>query len=206
MAGNHLTISTAVYTDALYADKLLAIDLYLGFHGPDNILRAARIFMAINKCTEELRLLYSRLETLRYCPELCTPLVTVDKTCEGHAIYLAKMPFGVSSSPFGQVYCGVQRKCSSLARRPRPPARPSPILYQRVISDIHMVVMEYFLDVSPFLRFFEWSALPHSPNHEIVRETLQGHHATPRKGPRTLVLGDIYIRSRTLYRTQSVRQ
>ena len=73
MAENHLTISTAVYTDALYADKLLAIDLYLGFHGPDKILRAARIFMAINKCTEELRLciVASRLSP-RYFPELRT--------------------------------------------------------------------------------------------------------------------------------------
>lgn len=64
MTGNRLEISTVVFTDAVYADKLLSLDLRLGPHGPDNVLRVARICMAINKCTERLRRLYGVLEGL----------------------------------------------------------------------------------------------------------------------------------------------
>ena len=52
IAGNRLEVSTTVFTDAVYADKLLSLDLRLGPHGPDNVLRVARIFMVINRCTE----------------------------------------------------------------------------------------------------------------------------------------------------------
>jgi len=64
MSGNHLEIATAIFTDAVYADKLLSLDLRLGFHGPDNVLHVARMFMAINKCTERLRKLYRDLKGL----------------------------------------------------------------------------------------------------------------------------------------------
>jgi hypothetical protein len=55
MAGNNLVVSTAIYTDAVYADKLLSIDLHLGSHGADNVLRVARVFAAIEECTVRLR-------------------------------------------------------------------------------------------------------------------------------------------------------
>jgi len=64
MAGNRLEVSTAVFTDAVYADKLLSLDLRLGPHGPDNVLRVARVFMAISVCAKRLREQYSGLERL----------------------------------------------------------------------------------------------------------------------------------------------
>ena len=64
MAGNHLKVSSAVFTDAVYADRLLLLDLRFGPYGPDNVLRVARVFVAVNKCTERLRELYSGLERL----------------------------------------------------------------------------------------------------------------------------------------------
>ena len=64
IAGNCLTVSTAIFTNAVYADKLLTMDLYLGTHGPENVLRVARIFTAQQKCAGALRLLYDTIPTL----------------------------------------------------------------------------------------------------------------------------------------------
>ena len=64
MSGNCLVVSTAIYTDAIYADKLLSIDLDFGPNGPDNVLRIARIFLAIRKYVNQLRLTYKGLEAL----------------------------------------------------------------------------------------------------------------------------------------------
>ncbi|KAF8326388.1 uncharacterized protein EI90DRAFT_1949019 [Cantharellus anzutake] len=61
IAGNRLTVSTAIFTDSIYADELLSIKLDFGPHASDNVLRVARIFMAIDDCARELRDLYRRL-------------------------------------------------------------------------------------------------------------------------------------------------
>ena len=59
-------MSTAIYTDSAYADKLVSIDLRFGPHASDNVLRVARTFMAVNKCTERLRNLYAKLQKSVY--------------------------------------------------------------------------------------------------------------------------------------------
>ena len=74
MAGNRLTISTAVFTDAVYADELLSVTLLLGPHGPDNVNHIARVFMAINESKDLLlkhygSLLYSHLTPTVPAPE-----------------------------------------------------------------------------------------------------------------------------------------
>jgi len=62
------TISTAIYTDSVYAVRLFSHDFDLGPYN-DNILRAARAFMAIRECTERLRRLYRNLgATTRLVP------------------------------------------------------------------------------------------------------------------------------------------
>jgi len=79
MAGNRLEVATAIFTDAVYADKLLSLDLRLGFHAADNVLRLARVFMAINKCTEKLRNRYRGLDTLSgTLPDVLYPNPTAD--------------------------------------------------------------------------------------------------------------------------------
>ena len=120
IAGNHLVISTAIFTNAIYADKLLSIKLRLGSHGSDNVRRVARVFMAINKATE-LCTLYKDLSTdpssqtgaLWPNPTLHPPQSTerlpkleflskidradgttlriIDEANEHHAMYLARM-------------------------------------------------------------------------------------------------------------------
>jgi len=54
-------VSTAIFTDSIFADELVSIKLHFGPHASDNVLRVARVFMAINKCTERLRRLYRNL-------------------------------------------------------------------------------------------------------------------------------------------------
>jgi len=54
-------VSTAIFTDSIYADELVSIELHFGSHAPNNVLRVARVFMAINECTERLRRLYRNL-------------------------------------------------------------------------------------------------------------------------------------------------
>ncbi|KAF9644456.1 hypothetical protein BDM02DRAFT_947327 [Thelephora ganbajun] len=62
IAGDCLVVSTAVFTDAMYADKLLLTWLHLGPYASDNVLHVARVFMAINKSMERLRELYKSLQ------------------------------------------------------------------------------------------------------------------------------------------------
>jgi len=79
IAGNRLEVSTAVFTDAVYADKLLSLELRLGPHGPDNVLRVARIFTAIKKCANQLSTLYGKLEALpNVVPGVMYPSPTAD--------------------------------------------------------------------------------------------------------------------------------
>jgi hypothetical protein len=121
IAGNRLYVSTAICTNAVYADELLSIALRLGMHGPDNVLRVARVFMAINRSMERLRQLYDNLpqvdpsqlahlwpnptadppEATQEFPKLKfrrkadradgTALSRIDVDNERHAMYLAEM-------------------------------------------------------------------------------------------------------------------
>jgi len=54
-------VSTAIFTDSVYADELVSIKLHFGPHASDNVLRVARVFVAINECTGRLRRLYKNL-------------------------------------------------------------------------------------------------------------------------------------------------
>ena len=63
LAGDRLIVSTAIFTNSMYADELLSIKLFFGSHASNNVLRVACIFMAINKCMEGLCRLYKDLES-----------------------------------------------------------------------------------------------------------------------------------------------
>jgi serine/threonine protein kinase len=119
MAGDRLDVSTAIFTDAVYADKLLSVDLRLGTRCNENVLRVARIFTAINNCTERLRGRYknlwrlpkmvssvmypsptadppnSTIPPLEFFAKLNrvdgTPLTEFNETNRRHGIYLARM-------------------------------------------------------------------------------------------------------------------
>jgi len=55
---NRLEICIAVCVGPIYVSKLLALDLSLGFHASDNIIRLARVFQALSLCCKHLKVYY----------------------------------------------------------------------------------------------------------------------------------------------------
>ncbi|KZT07892.1 uncharacterized protein LAESUDRAFT_650178 [Laetiporus sulphureus 93-53] len=51
---NRLEISAAIFTDGIYADKLVSLDLLLGFDGEENVLRLARILHVLAISAQEI--------------------------------------------------------------------------------------------------------------------------------------------------------
>ena len=120
-------MSTAIFTNELYADELLSITLRLGPHGSDNVFRVARVFMAINNSMGKLRDLYNKLlrippppqpQTVALWPDPTAdptksiptleffakvdrangkPLPRIDEDNERHAMYLARMRINTST-------------------------------------------------------------------------------------------------------------
>jgi hypothetical protein len=61
---NRLEISIAVCVGSIYVSKLLALDLSLGFHASDNIVRLARVFKALSLCRVDLQKYYDEVNNL----------------------------------------------------------------------------------------------------------------------------------------------
>ena len=51
---------------SVYVSKLLTLDLSLGFHASDNIIRLARVFRALSRCWADLKIYYDRVENLDF--------------------------------------------------------------------------------------------------------------------------------------------
>jgi len=172
IAGNRLIISTAVLTDAIYADELLSVVFHLGPHGSDNVLHVVRVSMAVNKSMGLLRELYRDmlsapttiakapwpsptpdppgsavpLPSLEYfCKVDCadgTELYIIDEDNERHAMYLARMDTGNSTEV---VLVKFVTKYHEKAHRLLAGSNLAPTLHfcTRVVGDMYMVVMEY---------------------------------------------------------------
>ena len=63
---NRLEISVAVCVGSVYVSKLLALDLSLGFHASDNIIRLARVFGALSSCRLDLQNYYNEVSKLMF--------------------------------------------------------------------------------------------------------------------------------------------
>ncbi|KAF8329867.1 hypothetical protein F5887DRAFT_1003612 [Amanita rubescens] len=63
---NRLEISVAVCVGPIYVTKLLTLDLSLGFHASDNIIRLARVFGALSRCRADLKNYYDRVRALDF--------------------------------------------------------------------------------------------------------------------------------------------
>lgn len=198
IAGNVLTVSTAIYTNAVYANTLLLMELNFGLHASENVLRVARVFSAMSECTRKLTHHYKSLKTvsgihpgvmypsptadppgteippLEFISKLDrltgTQLATVNADNELHAIYFAKLPSTeVVLVKFTPRYNELAHR---LLANHRPPLAPALYSCSRVIGDLYMVVMEYKSDASPLHRFFPPFGLPYLPKAEVVRAEL----------------------------------
>ena len=62
---NRLEISVAVCVGSIYVSKLLTLDLSLGFHASDNLIRLTRVFVALSDCRVDLQNYYDEVVKLR---------------------------------------------------------------------------------------------------------------------------------------------
>ncbi|KAF9644455.1 hypothetical protein BDM02DRAFT_3212847 [Thelephora ganbajun] len=163
ISGNRLVVSTAVFTDTIYADELLSIRLQLGFHASDNVSYVARVFMAINKSMERLRELYKNLlwpsptadpPGLIEFPKLeffCkvnqadgAELSVIDEENQRHATYLARMETETETQVvFVKFAAKYNEGAHRLLANQNPPLAPALYFCARVVGDMYMVVMEY---------------------------------------------------------------
>ncbi|KAF9787382.1 hypothetical protein BJ322DRAFT_1107440 [Thelephora terrestris] len=61
IAGDRLVVSTAIFTDSVYANELFTMTLRLSTHFADDVSRVACLFMAVKQCITQLRKLYKNL-------------------------------------------------------------------------------------------------------------------------------------------------
>src|SRR5258705_203500 len=61
---NRLEISIAVCVGPIYVSKLLTLDLSLGLHASDNIIRLARVFGTLSRCRVDLTRYYDGVSSL----------------------------------------------------------------------------------------------------------------------------------------------
>ena len=217
MTGNCLTVSIAVCTNAVYADKLLSVDLNLGVHGSDNVVRVARIFMAIRGCTERLGALYGKLEAEkcpRVDPSVMYPNPTADppeaetpqvrifaKVDRVTGIALATIidqeneNRGIYLATYDSrtVLVKFTAKYNEEAHRLLASHNLAPALHHciRVIGGMYMVVMDYVSDARPLPFFFPSSRVPRSPDIPLICESLT--KALELLHGKGLVFGDLRV-------------
>ena len=164
---NRLEISVAVCVGPIYVTKLLTLDLSLGFHASDNIIRLARVFGALSRCRADLKHYYDRVRNLNFPRLSClypdpTPLdpskvlpqltykqflsragqptsTLVDLGDATTAMYIATL-----SDTNEEVIVKFTARYNIAAHRLLSEAKLAPRLYfcDRVIGDLYMVVME----------------------------------------------------------------
>lgn len=116
--GNRLIISAAIFTDPIYADELLSIKLYFGPHASGNVIRVARVFVAINKCMERLHMLYRSLgESTHSIPPAKVlwpnPIANLPKPAEATQglEFFCKVDRSLPDTPINQTLINEDNKC-----------------------------------------------------------------------------------------------
>ncbi|KAJ3510653.1 hypothetical protein NLJ89_g4547 [Agrocybe chaxingu] len=90
---NRLEISVAVCVGHIYVTKLLTLDLSLGFHCSDNVIRLARVFNVLSSCRTYLENYYHKVSKLE-APRLSAGQPTsalVDLGNTTSALYIATL-------------------------------------------------------------------------------------------------------------------
>ncbi|KAF8962089.1 hypothetical protein BDZ97DRAFT_1156495 [Flammula alnicola] len=164
---NRLEISVAVCVGPIYVSKLLALDLSLGFHASNNIVRVARVFKALSLCRTDLQNYYDgvsnlaspKLSCLYPCPTPVDSSRALPKLAYRQFLSRAGQPtsaivdlgnttsamYIATLSETGQeVIVKFTARYNEAAHRLLAEAQLAPRLHfcQRVIGDLYMVVMD----------------------------------------------------------------
>jgi hypothetical protein len=164
---NRLEISVAVCVGSIYVTKLLTLDLSLGFHASDNIIRLARVFGALSRCRADLKNYYDgvtnldspRLSCLYPNPTPIDPSKALPELTYRHFLSQAGQPtsalvdLGNATATMytatlndtnEEVIVKFTPRYNEVAHRLLAEAKFAPRLHfcERVVGDLYMVVME----------------------------------------------------------------
>ena len=164
---NRLEISVAVCVGSVYVSKLLTLDLSLGFHASDNIIRLARVLVALSRCRADLRNYYDgvrnldspRLSCLYPNPTPVDPSKALPKLTYRQFLSRAGQPTSALvdlgnatttvytatlSDTNEEVIVKFTARYNEVAHRLLAEAELAPRLHfcERVIGDLYMVVMD----------------------------------------------------------------
>ena len=162
---NRLEICIAVCVGPIYVSKLLALDLSLGFHASDNIVRLARVFRSLSLCYKRLQAYYDgvanstspKLSCLYPSPTPADPSKPLPKLVYQQFLSRAGQPtsalvdLGNTTTAMyivtlntSQVVVKFTTRYNEEAHRLLANHRLAPKLHfcERVIGDLYMVVMD----------------------------------------------------------------
>ncbi|KAF8623060.1 hypothetical protein AX15_006528 [Amanita polypyramis BW_CC] len=163
---NRLEISVAVCVGPIYVTKLLTLDLSLGFHASDNIIRLARVFGALSRCREDLKNYYDRVRNLDFprlsclypsptplSPSKSLPQLTYKQFLSRAGQPTALVDLGDATTTMytatlgdtnEEVIVKFTARYNKVAHRLLAMAKLAPKLHfcDRVIGDLYMVIME----------------------------------------------------------------
>jgi hypothetical protein len=167
VTANRLEIAVAVCVGPIYVTKLLTLDLSLGFHASDNIIRLARVFWALSRCRADLTKYYDgvrnldspRLSCLYPNPTPVDPSKALPKLTYRQFLSRAGQPTSALvdlgnatttmytaalSDTNQEVIVKFTARYNEVAHRLLAEAGLAPRLYfcERVIGDLYMVVMD----------------------------------------------------------------
>ena len=163
---NRLEISVAVCVGSIYVSKLLTLDLSLGFHASDNIIRLARVFEVLSDCRIALQRYYDevgrlrtpRLSCLFPSPTLVDTSIELPKLTYRQFLSRAGQPTSVlvdlgnatttmytaTLDTDREVIVKFTARYNEAAHRVLADAQLAPTLHfcERIIGDLYMVVMD----------------------------------------------------------------
>ncbi|PPR07054.1 hypothetical protein CVT26_005255 [Gymnopilus dilepis] len=166
VTGNRLEIAAAVCVGPIYVTRLLTLDLSLGFHASDNILRLARVFKALSRHQIELEKYYQSVKALSSAKLSCLfpnpvsvdPSQPVPKLTYREFLSRAGRPvpdildlgntttamYTATLDDTDEVIVKFTTRYNEAAHRLLAEARLAPKLHfcGRVVGDLYMIVME----------------------------------------------------------------
>ncbi|KAL5532635.1 hypothetical protein ACEPAF_4409 [Sanghuangporus sanghuang] len=186
IAGSRLEISTAVFTDGIYSDKLLSEDFYIDAWQSETVLRVGRIFKALSLAIGELREYYEPFSEGLEMEATIAHMYPNPLPCEGY--HIPRLTYIGKLSHIGELLDEKDKKAVRLER-------PYALYRARMIQDgsddeVDVVV--------------KFTVRYHEQAHRILEQKELAprlHSCIPLVGDMYMVIMD-YIKNTSLYLTK----